>query len=123
MPSNTTSTGLRQEDGQQSKQLNPSSNVTLKLPSLSSYKTLSTPATQISLSPVNPSPQRIRNPGQREILAKYRLRNGKRNRRPPIFGWCVIAAFLAMTASMANLAINNESRLVELERQQAVKKK
>ena len=123
MPSNTTSTGLRQGDGQQSKQSNPSGSVTLKLPSLNSYKTLSTPATQISLSTVNPSPQRIRNPGQREILAKYRLRNGKRNRRPPIFGWCVIAAFLAMTASMANLAINNESRLVELERQQAAKKK
>lgn len=123
MPSNTTSTGLHQEDGQQSKQSNPSSNVTLKLPSLNSYKTLSTPATQISLSPVNPSPQRIRNPGQREILAKYRLKNGKRNRRLPIFGWCIVVAFLAMTALMANLAINNESRLVELERQQAAKKK
>lgn len=123
MPSNTTSTGLHQADGQQSKQSNPSSNATLKLPSLNSYKTLSTPVTQISLSPVNPSPQRIRNPGQKEILAKYRLNSDRRNRRPPIFGWCVVIALLAITVSMANLAIRNESRLVELERQQAVKKK
>jgi hypothetical protein len=67
---------------------------------------------------MNPRPKRVRNPGQRELLAKYRLNNERRKRRSPWLGYCAVLVFLFLAGSMANFALRNEARLVELERRQ-----